>query len=167
MGYQLGIAWDGIPTLTPDWWVFLLFVVIDFCKIQGESYLGAISRSCLSILHLCDTPDVNNTHLKRDMGSPCRRLGISPRVLSTCISTFPVSPKHFYNICTMLDQRRRRWADVVQNVTQMFCGLPILFQLLPIWHIAVNQLNVQMCLEPLNLGFTVQKNRYILNIPCT
>ena len=21
---------------------------------------------------------------------------------------------HFYNICTMLDQRRRRWADVVQ-----------------------------------------------------
>ena len=26
-----------------------------------------------------------------------------------------------YNICTMLDQRRRRWVDVVQNVMQMFC----------------------------------------------
>ena len=28
--------------------------------------------------------------------------------------------KHLYNICTMLDQRRRCWADVVQNVIQMF-----------------------------------------------
>ena len=26
----------------------------------------------------------------------------------------PVNTKHFYGICTMLDQRRRRWADVVQ-----------------------------------------------------
>ena len=25
----------------------------------------------------------------------------------------PVNTKHLYNICTMLDQRRRRWADVV------------------------------------------------------
>ena len=26
----------------------------------------------------------------------------------------PVNTKHLYNICTMLDQRRGRWADVVQ-----------------------------------------------------
>ena len=26
----------------------------------------------------------------------------------------PVNVKHLYNICTMLDQRRRRWADIVQ-----------------------------------------------------
>ena len=26
---------------------------------------------------------------------------------------FSVSTKHLYNIYTMLDQRRRRWADVV------------------------------------------------------
>ena len=26
----------------------------------------------------------------------------------------PVNTKHFYNICTMLDRRRRRGADVVQ-----------------------------------------------------
>ena len=32
--------------------------------------------------------------------------------------------KHLYNICTMLDQRRRRWADVVQNCyTNVFCLL--------------------------------------------
>ena len=24
--------------------------------------------------------------------------------------------KHLYNICTLLDQRRRRWADVVQMI---------------------------------------------------
>ena len=26
----------------------------------------------------------------------------------------PANIKHLYNICTMLDQRRRRWANVVQ-----------------------------------------------------
>ena len=28
--------------------------------------------------------------------------------------------KHLYNICTMLDQRRRRWADVVQMLYKCF-----------------------------------------------
>ena len=33
----------------------------------------------------------------------------------------PANTKHLYNICTMLDQRRRRWADVrCTNVIQMF-----------------------------------------------
>ena len=153
-----GIFSSGLPTRNSLRWysdsysglvIFLLLVVIDLCKIRGEPYLGAISRSCLSILHLCDTPDVNNTHLKRDMGSPCRRLGISPRVLSTCISTFPVSTKHLYNICT--------------NVIQMFCGLPIMFQRFPFCHTASNQLNVlktaQMSLESLNLVITIQRNK--------
>ena len=33
---------------------------------------------------------------------------------------FPVDTKHLYNICTMLDQRRRRWADVVQMLYRFF-----------------------------------------------
>ena len=33
---------------------------------------------------------------------------------------YPVNTKHFYNICTMLDQRRRRWAGVVQMVYNCF-----------------------------------------------
>ena len=33
----------------------------------------------------------------------------------------PVNTNNLHNICTMLDQRQRRWADVVQNVIQMFC----------------------------------------------
>ena len=36
----------------------------------------------------------------------------------TCV--FPVNTKHFYSICTMLDQRRRRWADVVQMLYKCF-----------------------------------------------
>ena len=33
---------------------------------------------------------------------------------------FLANAKHLYNICTMLDQRRRRWADVVQMVYKYF-----------------------------------------------
>ena len=40
----------------------------------------------------------------------------------------PVNTKHLYNICTMLDQRRRRWADFVQMLYKCFvfagCWLP-------------------------------------------
>ena len=32
----------------------------------------------------------------------------------------PVNTKHLYNICTMLNQRRRRWDDVVQMLYKSF-----------------------------------------------
>ena len=32
----------------------------------------------------------------------------------------PANTKHLYNICTMLDQRRRRWVDVVQMLYKCF-----------------------------------------------
>ena len=32
----------------------------------------------------------------------------------------PANTKHLYNICTMLGQCRRRWADVVQMVYKCF-----------------------------------------------
>ena len=32
----------------------------------------------------------------------------------------PVDAKRLYSICTMLDQRRRRWADVVQMLYKCF-----------------------------------------------
>ena len=35
-------------------------------------------------------------------------------------SIIPVETKHLYNICTMLAQRRRRWADVVQRLYKCF-----------------------------------------------
>ena len=33
----------------------------------------------------------------------------------------PVNTKHLYNICTMLDQRRRRWSNVVQMLYKFCC----------------------------------------------
>ena len=33
----------------------------------------------------------------------------------------PANTKYLYDICTMLNQRRRRWDDVVQHVMHMFC----------------------------------------------
>ena len=33
---------------------------------------------------------------------------------------YPANTKHLYNICTKLDQRRRRWADVVQMLYKCF-----------------------------------------------
>ena len=32
----------------------------------------------------------------------------------------PANTKHLYNICTMLDQRRRRWTDVVEMLCKCF-----------------------------------------------
>ena len=34
--------------------------------------------------------------------------------------SYPLTTKHLYNICAMLDQRRRRWADVVQMLYKCF-----------------------------------------------
>ena len=36
------------------------------------------------------------------------------------INDSPANTQHLYNICTMLDQRRRRWADVVQKLYNCF-----------------------------------------------
>ena len=36
------------------------------------------------------------------------------------IKSSPVNAKHLYSICTMLDQRRRRWAGVVQMLYKCF-----------------------------------------------
>ena len=33
---------------------------------------------------------------------------------------YPANTKHLYNISTMLDQRRRRWADVVEMLYKCF-----------------------------------------------
>ena len=44
--------------------------------------------------------------------------GSTPRVSWAAFN--PVNTKHLYNICTMLDQRRRRWADVVQILYKCF-----------------------------------------------
>ena len=42
-------------------------------------------------------------------------------ILGWCLhGQYPTNTKHLYNICTMLDQRQRRWADVVQMLYKCF-----------------------------------------------
>ena len=48
---------------------------------------------------------------------------VSPLVhdaIQIMIRAYPANTKHLYNICTMLDQRRRRWADAVQMLYKCF-----------------------------------------------
>ena len=76
--------------------------------------------------HLSTLPE--NTTLTQcwsNVGPPSATLaqhktstGSTPRVCWDAFS--PVNTKHFYNICTMLDQRRRRWDDVVQMLYKCF-----------------------------------------------
>ena len=41
-------------------------------------------------------------------------------LLAAYITPNPASPKHLYNICTMLVQHRRHWADIVQILQKCF-----------------------------------------------
>ena len=41
--------------------------------------------------------------------------------------SIPANTKHFYNFRTMLDQRRRGWADVVQMLYKCFVFAGIAF----------------------------------------
>ena len=36
------------------------------------------------------------------------------------MTAIPTNTNHLYNICTMLDQRLRRWSDVVQMLCKYF-----------------------------------------------
>ena len=49
------------------------------------------------------------------------RFNVSFALLCFVAVQYPVNGKHLYNICTLLDQRRRRWADVVQMLYKCFC----------------------------------------------
>ena len=46
---------------------------------------------------------------------------IFPMAVSSLVEApCSISKKHLYNICTMLDQRRRRWADIVRMLYKCF-----------------------------------------------
>ena len=54
--------------------------------------------------------------------SLCKHFSVVRVNWTFCVSLSPASKqnKHLHNICTMLDQRRRRWADVVQMLYKCF-----------------------------------------------
>ena len=52
--------------------------------------------------------------------SAARRYPVVTSIIHTSSTPIPANTKHLYNICTMPDQRRRRWADVVQMLFKCF-----------------------------------------------
>ena len=51
----------------------------------------------------------------------CHISNVTVIMLTLSWYSHPANIKHLYIICTMLDQRRRRWADVVQNFMLYKC----------------------------------------------
>ena len=48
-----------------------------------------------------------------EIACPFFKISRGPALFALLIKSFPANTKHWYNIFTMLDQRLRRWADVV------------------------------------------------------
>ena len=67
----------------------------------------------------------HNEHRRR-IGSTSVVLTALPRSSCPQSRSILANTKHLYNICTTLDQRRRRWADVVQMLYKCFVSAGIL-----------------------------------------
>ena len=86
------------------------------------------------------------SHCDDQESNPDRSGTVDPRAVdaATASSTgtetryYTVNTKHMYNICTTLDQRRRRWADVVQMLYKcfVFTGLGLV-RLADLWRCAL------------------------------
>ena len=56
----------------------------------------------------------------RALGGANKLIPTMSEELQEVSRTSPVNAKHLYNICTMSDQRRSRWADVVHMLYKCF-----------------------------------------------
>ena len=74
---------------------------------------------------LADATDTNGDKFASRGGGQSKG-GLVENIHLYAISV-PANTKHLYNICTMLDQRRRRWANVVQMLCKcfVFAGLAV------------------------------------------
>ena len=56
---------------------------------------------------------------------PCSTIRFDSMSVERATSKHKTFLQHLHNICTMLDQRRRRWADVVQMIYKcyVFAGM--------------------------------------------
>ena len=65
-----------------------------------------------------------NNWFARPLTSPVENILVYKKMdYNVHVQAYPANTKHLYNICTMLDRRRRRWADVVQCYTNvLFAG---------------------------------------------
>ena len=85
--------------------------------LSGICYSVLVRNTCQhsqQTRHWLNAGPMLAPHLRR---WPRIKPALVQRLVFAGLSSIPVNTKHFYNICTMLDQRRRRW----KNVIQMFC----------------------------------------------
>ena len=102
--------WDGLPPPSPARQSVMhvhvnLMRRMDYSAAVRDHRLSSIIQSVVLLFTANDPDKPPNSHVLR-----------APR-------HNPVSAKHLYNICTMLDQRRRRWTDVVQMLYKILCWL--------------------------------------------
>ena len=76
-------------------------------SLDAQSYASTVDLSCTEKLPPIDTPEASHVCSIRS------------------VTSLPTNTKHLYSICTRLDQRRRRWADVVQKCF-VFAGLSVI-----------------------------------------
>ena len=66
-------------------------------------------------------------------------------------TTILVNTKHLYNICTMLDQRRRRWADVAQMSCKCFVFTGMEHARITVFWLSVIHLQNSTLFKPMSL----------------
>ena len=72
------------------------------------------------------------------------------------VHSMPVNTKHLWNICTMLDQRRRRWANIVQMLNKCF----VFAGMLP----RVNPYSAEICLYKQWTPTCFLQIKFIINV---
>ena len=89
---------------------YLLLACLDFREFV---ILGLLTKSRIRELYISMIKSAHNNNFCE---IPKFAKIKTTRILTDLqyVSSSPASTKHLYNICTMLDQRRRRLADVVQ-----------------------------------------------------
>ena len=87
-------------------------------KMEKSSFSHKIHQSVQKSIKTKINSDFRRNYIVKLTNSYLNLLSIScyGNINSGCNEMYPVNTQHFYNMCTMLDQRRRRWADIVQMV---------------------------------------------------
>ena len=102
--------------------VCTLFVPVN---IEPRPIINGISvdldRTCHSNAGLTTAININTRNVIKPTAM-CQEIMAQPQIKTQYLYVpYPSEHKTFlYNICTMLNQRRRRWADVVQILYKCF-----------------------------------------------
>ena len=115
-------GWALYGTLS---WVAFLRMTVRGGELGGDSSVNSrrVSRGIRRDFYCVTDNWIKYTSVTRyseDLSTLISAEGYHLTSEGCCSICIPANTKHLYNICTMLDQRRRRWADVVQMLYKCF-----------------------------------------------